>query len=313
MADSLTTLAQLVRLNDKNAAELDVTDLLNDAPLMRALSADVASNGTSHKYNKQVGAPTVGFRAANAGRFLSSSTDELVTIDLKILDASFMIDKAIADAYRLGPDVYIAREANRHLRSSFFMAEQQFIYGTGNAADGFTGLADALGTLGTMVISAGGTGGTEGYSSVWAIRSTSDMNDCTAIIGENGQVIIGETVTTMVQDGSNKTFPGYFTPISSWLGLQIGSAFSVGRLANIDTTVGSSENLTDDLLSMLLETFPATKPPTMFAMSRKMRGQLQRSRTATNATGAPAPVPTESFGIPIVVTDSISNDENQVS
>jgi hypothetical protein len=37
--------------------------------------------------------------------------------------------------------------------------------------------------------------------------------------------------------------------------------------------------------------------------------ELQSSRTATNPTGAPAPFPTEAFGIPIVVTDSIPEDE----
>jgi hypothetical protein len=44
-------------------------------------------------------------------------------------------------------------------------------------------------------------------------------------------------------------------------------------------------------------------------MTRRSRGQLRNSRTATNATGAPAPMPTEVGGVPIEVTDSLSNVE----
>jgi hypothetical protein len=44
-------------------------------------------------------------------------------------------------------------------------------------------------------------------------------------------------------------------------------------------------------------------------MSRTSLFELQASRTATNPTGAPAPFPTEAFGVPIIVTDSIPEDE----
>jgi hypothetical protein len=44
-------------------------------------------------------------------------------------------------------------------------------------------------------------------------------------------------------------------------------------------------------------------------MSRRSLFQLQSSRTATNATGAPAPIPVESHNIPIAVTDSIVDTE----
>jgi len=44
-------------------------------------------------------------------------------------------------------------------------------------------------------------------------------------------------------------------------------------------------------------------------MNRRSLKQLQVSRTATNATGAPAPFPQESFGVPIIVTDAILSTE----
>jgi hypothetical protein len=70
------------------------------------------------------------------------SEDELVTDTLKVLDATFSADVALAKGYIKGPDAFIQRELARSLRSAFFAAEKQVIYGTGNDAGGFAGLAD---------------------------------------------------------------------------------------------------------------------------------------------------------------------------
>src|SRR5690606_15613970 len=122
-----------------------ISDLLNLAPMLNVLFADTASNGTTHKYLKETGAPVVGFRSVNAGRATSKSSDTQVSIDLQILAASFWVDKALADANPKGAGAHVAREANRHLRAAFFAAEQQMIYGTvAGAAEGSDGLADAL-------------------------------------------------------------------------------------------------------------------------------------------------------------------------
>jgi len=99
----------------------------------------------------------------------------------------------------------------------------------------------------------------------------------------------------------------YAMKVAAYVGMQIGGAYSVGRLANL--TEDSGKTLTDALIAELLEKFKANQMPTHLAMSRRSLFQLQASRTATNATGSPAPIPTESFGVPIVPTDSIVDTE----
>src|SRR6185295_9665360 len=99
MSDVNPTLADLVKVNDANLANIEVSDLLQDAPFLAALYAQTASNGTDHKYLKETGAPTVGFRAVNTGRENSSDADTLVTISCSILAASNFVDKALADSY----------------------------------------------------------------------------------------------------------------------------------------------------------------------------------------------------------------------
>lgn len=310
MADTFTSLADLVKINDQNLADLNISDLLDDAPLLRALAADVASNGTEHKYLKETGAPTVGFRAVNTPVDNSVSADTLVTETLKILDASFAADKAVADAYKNGAMAFLGREGRRHLKAALSHAEKQIINGTGNEADGFNGLTDAAGLdalADEMVYNAGGTTAATA-SSVWLIRTNEDGNDCQIITGNDGLISMGDPVEqALTIDGSSGRFPGYFVSIIGWLALQVGGARSIGRIANVTEDAGKT--LTDDLIYEALALFPASRQPNRIAMSRRSLKQLRASRTATNATGAPAPRPTDVDGIPIVVTDSITNTE----
>lgn len=312
MADDLFALADLLVINDLSIADLEITDILDDAPLLKALAADVASNGTLHKYTKETGAPVVGFRAANAGRDLDSSIDTLVTVTLQILDASFLLDAALASAYqRGGPAGLVAREARRHLRAAFFAAEKQIINGVVSDASGFVGLKAATtidGTGDTMVVNAGGDTA-DTCSSVYLLRSTPEGNDVQVIVGQGGELEIGETVSVQAKDGDGKSYPGLWTPIFSYLGLQVGSAQSVGRICNLDF----DHTLTDDMIFQAIAKFPAGRQPTHIAMNRNSLEKLRDSRTATNATGAPAPRPTEVEGIPIVVTDAILNTEAVVA
>lgn len=305
MANVYTSLADLVKINDMNLADLDISDLLQDAPLLAALAADVASNGTEHKYLKETGAPVVGFRAANDGRENKASADTLVTITLKILDASFAVDKALADAYRKGPEAYLAREGKRHMKAAFAAAELQLVNGVSADSAGFVGMLAATtidAVADAMVVNAGGDTANS-CTTVLALRTSDDGNDVTVITGNDGEMRMGDSVVTRLAGSSTGWYPGYFTPISGWLGLQIGSAYSIGRIANLDF----DHTLDDDMISDLLSKFPAGREPNLLVMNRTARKQLQQSRTATNATGAPAPFPVESFNVPIVTTEAILN------
>jgi hypothetical protein len=300
-------LAELLKINDQNLSDVEgISDLLQGAPLLDALVADSSSNGTQHKYLKQTGAATVGFREINNGLIHGHSVDTPVSVDLKFLDASFHVDSAYADEFKDGRDAWLAREANRAMAEAFTVAEAQLINGTDALADGFTGLVDAatINALADPMVVAGG--GTVALSSVYLIRSTSDLRNAVVITGNEGNISLGDTYSQMMAGADEGLFNAYVTAIGSWLALQVGSIFSLGRIANIDA---GSNTLDDDLISSAIEAFPSAGPPTHLCMNRRSNGQLQRSRTATNATGAAAPFPESAFGIPIVLSDGVSNDE----
>jgi hypothetical protein len=309
MADTLLALADLVKINDVSVRDLGATDIFNDAPVLQLLNSDMASHGTSHKYVKESGAPTVGFRAANAGRDHSASSDTVVTIDLQILDACFHIDAKLADSNPRGVDFVMGRESRRHLRAAFAAAERQFFYGTGADAGGYAGLADNAGLNGladAMVYNAGGSGaGT--FSDVFMIRSTSDHANVDLIMGQDGGLAVQPYLRQLVVASNSKKMPAYWQQIDGWIGMQIGGAKSVGRMVNINHAAAATTFLLDDdKLSNLFELFPESAPPTLIVMNKRSRRQLQQSRTATNATGTPAPWPTDWEGIPIISTASVS-------
>ncbi len=319
MADDLHAIADLIG-DAFDLAPIEVSDLLKASPFVAALMMEPSSNGTTHKYVKETGAPVVGFRAANAGRDLDSSDDTAVSIDLKVLDWTFGVDQAVAQAWRKGREHYIGREGARHLKAALVKFEKQIIQGVVGASDsaapttgdasGFLGFRDAAtvnALADAMVVNAGGAV-IDVNSSVWGVRIAND-GICGVYKGDSPAFEMGETVTAqmIVNAGvDNKTFPAYYTPGFAWLGLQLGSAYDIGRIANLNDTAAP---LNDDWIAKLLEKYPIGYGPTHLLMSRRSRRQLQDSRTATTTNGAPAPFPEDSFGVPIITTDAITNTE----
>ncbi len=305
MASEYLTLNDLIKVNDQNLADTNLSDVFNRAELMGALAAVESSNGTEHKYLVEDSAPVVGFRSPNQGLENKKSTDRLVTVSLKIIDAGFDVDRALADAYKDGPDMYIEREAGRHLRAALFGAERQIINGTAAYDDGFAGLADVLNDLdNTMLVDAGGTTADTG-SSVYLIHSSQDEG-CAAVA--KGELEIKDSYESTLRDANGGLLDTYRTPVYAWMGLQIGSKYDVLRIANL--TADSDKGLTDDLIFDAAERFPVGKAPNLIVMNRRSLNQLRKGRTATNPVGMPAPIPTEVPGVGrIIVTDAITSTE----
>ncbi len=309
MANDFLTIADIVG-NSLDVNQSEISDLLTSAPFFASLPIIDSSNGSLHKYTKETGAPVVGFRAENDGIDYDHSVDTLVTVTLKRLAANSRIDKAVADGDIRGADYRVAREAMRHLKQAFFVAEQQYILGTGADANGFTGFANSTGldkTGDEMVIDGGSSAGTAN-SSVYLVRMEAENGVCGVMPMENA-ITLGETLTVEAT-GASGNYPAYYTPLEAWMGLQIGGARDIARICNLDD---GSNKLTDAKLYTALELFPTGGMPNVILMTRRSRRQLQASRTATNVTGAPAPFPTEVEGVPIMTVESITTTEAVVA
>ena len=305
MAHEFVTTAELLQLGDGNISDIDVSELLEDAPLLRALHAQDASHDVQHEWLKKTAAPAVGFRSINDGRENKKATYTKVTRDLQLFDASMSIDVGLLKSQN--GDRLRRREAMDHLKASFAAMEKQILYGTANEATGFEGFADEAtvdAVADAMVVNATGTTANTA-SSVWAIRTAEEA--VSIAYGANGRIEIGEEYPTVLDGSATGIYDAMRTPLLFWAALQIGSSLDIGRIVNL--TAQSGKGLTDLLLSQLYEAFPASRKPQMFAMGVRSVSQLQQSRTTYSPTGKEAPFPTEWNGVPILVTDQITATE----
>ena len=304
MANAWRSTADVVTMNSDLG--FIISDVLDGAPLVAQMAARTAMKNTI-TYSKRTVNPVTAFRAENDGLENTDSTTVAVTTTLKILDASFSVDVAVADAREDGWASEVFDEGQAHLRQAMAEVESQIFYstGTGGQSAGFVGL-NTLTNLDDIAdaqtVNAGGTTATTA-SSVYAMRF--GERDVELVWGQRGQLAMGDMSVVPVA-GATGTFPAYYTPITGLVGLKIGGVSSVVRIVNV--TADSTKTLTDDLLAEAIVTMDGGAPDA-FVMGKRSLQQLRASRTATNPTGAPAPFPVEAYGVPIIVSPQILETE----
>lgn len=306
-------LLDIAKLNGSDAVVGLIEENLTFAPEVQIIPARTI-RGTSYKVSTRTTLPGVAFRNANEGSTPAKSEFANKTIECYILGGAIRADKAVADAYEDGAAAWQAIEASGVMKSALIELGSQVIYGRTVDAKGFPGFQEIHTELATdLVVDAGGTTAATG-SSVYGINTSID--GVQMILGSGTSFTLGEWTTQQVADGSNNLYEAYCATLMAWVGLQVGSKYAVGRLK--DATEDSGKGVTDAKLADLLRKYPTGYKPNYWLMSRRSAYQLQSSRSATTvqtgnrtSTGAElwAPMPTESNGIPIVVTDSILDTE----
>ena len=259
--------------------------------------------GTFYNTLKVTADPVVGFRAVNTGVAGTKATYANVKIECSILNPRWECDKAVADASLWGAESFIALEAQRQMKSAMLTLASQFYYGTDADANGFPGLQGQV----DADCEVDATGSTASTGSSVYIVSSADLDQLCWVLGGDGQLQFGDVRVESIQDISNNYFTAYVQDMVSWVGLQLGHSKAVVRIKNL--TADSNKGLTDDLIYQALEKFPANVQPSAIFMSRRSQMQLRKSRTATNATGVPAPLPKEVEGLPIYVTEALVDTE----
>ena len=142
-----------------------------------------------------------------------------------------------------------------------------------------------------------------------------------------------------VSGNNSKAMTAYVNNLQGWIGLSVNHPSAVGRIANVNLAT-DSKPLTDKLVAQLLSYMPLQMRmetianannggPTKWGgglklyMNPQTAYSLQQSRspvssgtgTAITSAGALAfaDLPTSSNGVPIVITDSITQTEAVVS
>lgn len=305
------TSTDVLKINNSEELVGLIEDVVKDIPEINFFAASPVQKN-SYKTLALTALPSTAFRATGSYREFQTATLTNKTVECKYLDASWILEKAVAQQSDWGEDFAKALTQRAHLKSEFFTLAKQIWQGTDSDANGFTGLdaiIDAVvdGDKKEMVVTAN-TGSITDASTVYAVRT--GIDSCQLAWGSNGQFNesdVREQLLTAKE--STKTSGAWFyaQDLGGWVGLQVTSKYAAGKITGLSAT-NTKQGLNDDLLYELIERFPVGMKPDGLFMSRRSFSQLRQSRTAYNAIGAPAPYVQEFEGIPIYVTDAIPDN-----
>jgi hypothetical protein len=305
-----TTLLDLAKLNGADPVVGLIEEVATASPEVVTIPARTI-RGTSYKTVIRNSRPSVAFRSANEGTAGSKSNFAERLVEAFILSARIEVDKAVARGYEDGPEALQAIEGAGVMRAALSTVGSQTIYGRNAGSKGFIGLQEFITTFGDeLVVDAGGTTSGTG-SSVYAIKAGNQ--GVQYVYGNGTSFELSPFREGDAADASGNRFAAYIADLTAWVGLQCVNKYAIGRLK--DCTADSGKGVTDAKIAELLSKFPVGERPTHLLMSRRSAFQLQTSRTMTASTkqeaftGILPGVPTESFGIPIIITDSIADNE----
>jgi hypothetical protein len=313
-----STLLDIAKLNGNDQVVGLIEENLTSAPELGVFASRQIPN-TSYYTVKRTAFPTVGFTSANQGIAASKSTWQKQLHEAYIMRSAIKCDLAVAAAFERGIAELEMMEADGVMRQAMIYTGKQIWYGVSNDAKGFPGIKAITPkdlSISPAVVDATGTTATTA-SSIYAVKM--GVKDAHIVFGNNTTFNVSAFRDQQISDGAGGEYAGRVAELTSWLGLQIGNINCVGRICNI--TADSGKTASDALISQLLEKFPVGYKPDYLFMSRRSAAQLQRSRTVTINSGPGsaraasgnmeiiADLPSSSFGIPIIVTDSILNTD----
>lgn len=309
---AIMTSADILKVNNSEELVGVIYEVIKTIPELGFFGASPVQRNT-YKTLCVSGLPTAGFRTPGSARTWSTATLGNKTVECKYLDASWILECAVATQSDWGKEVAIAIQQKTHLKAAFLDIAKQTWYGTSADAGGFAGLKSLIAAVndadtddGTMVIDANAGGGVSDGSTVFAVRT--GLDSIQYAWGSEGKLTEGDIQEQVVGTTSSGAWH-YTQQIAGWVGLQVTSRNAAAMITNLSDAGSGAVGLSDNLLYKLLGKFPASEGPDAIFMSRRSLEQLRKSRTATNATGAPAPIPTEIEGVRIIATDAIVNNE----
>lgn len=245
--------------------------------------------------------PVVGFRDANEGTATTKAIVENRLVETFIMSPRWQGDIAVLDEHEDGRDAAMNEEAVLHTSAALITLAKQFYYGASNDSKGYPGLRNSV--LSTMEVDAQGS---DTLSSVWALKLGPQAVQM--VWGLNGALRLSDPrrESASDEDGNEyealkQTFEGAYP------GLAVHNVKAIARIKNLSD---DSNTLTDALMSQLMEKFPEAFKPDVIFMTRRSQSQLRTSRTAYHPTGQEAQTPEMFDGVPIRISEALSNNES---
>lgn len=312
-----TSLYTLIQRNGSDALTGLIEDFTQYSPEYSQIPV-ITRAGITYKTLSRTSLPGAGFRLVNQGITGSASTYAQRVHEMFFVDTPLIVDEAVykGDDGVTGDILY--QEGQGGLQSTINLIANQTYYGAvADGSNGFVGLRSQLLPTGsglTAVTASSAQNTTTAYG-LWL-----NPQGVTYSVGKYGEIAFPpfqrQFVSTNTTAASTPSgFWAYVSNISCYIGLSVGSLYSVFGI----TGVSLAAPLTDALaLNQLIQVPLTRRAGFTWFMNKTAWGSLQKSRTAINfqpataKSGTPAwsPPPLELEGYPIVVTEALTNTED---
>jgi len=323
---SMLTLYDLVTTQRNDILTGLVEDVTTYAPEFSQIPV-VTRPGITYKILKRTALPASGFRPVNQGVAPAKSSFKQEVKEMFFLDAPINVDEAIVKGDDRSTGDILSHEAQGVLQSAIITIGSQTYYGAAqDGTNGFVGLRSQLSgiqyTTGSAAQQAASTTCYGLWLNPWGVHYD---------VGRDGEIALPPFQRQQIPDPNNtgKNLFAWVTNLSTYIGLSVASNYSVWAISGIETVSQQTVTgvrlpvltaaLTDPVAAALVAKIPLNRRNGLvWFMNRTAHYTLQQSRTAlnfqvagaANGTGAWSPPPTAMEGFPIVVTDSITNTEN---
>ena len=316
----------LLDIQKRNGSESDIgliEEVGRSAPEVTQLASVVGSK-TIVKTYVRTGIPRARFRPANAPIGYTSCTYESRNVELFPISSIVFVDHITLESSDDGEAAVLADEASGITEGVLLSLGAQGFYGKKIDKNGFPGLPDFIDD--TMIISADSSKAADNYDGTSVFAVVEGPKGVHWRWGRDKGITLGTFKDALIpgkdpETGEPGAIPGKVADLTAFVALVNNSKLSAARLKNIGTAEGTT--LDDDKLAELLALFPAGVRVTKFIMNRMALEQLRKSRRVVSVSvdggkaggdsSGLAPIPTRAHGIPILVTDSIVNNESDLS
>jgi hypothetical protein len=314
---------EIAKRTDGYGGLVPIYEAMNEVnPVFPYIPAHPASHRFHHQATKRTSLPTATWRQFYSGTGTKASTTQVVKFPVGLLEIRSEIDEDLVDTAE-DPEGTRRQEDMAFTQGMQQQVMDALISGTTTAyPERIDGIQQYLNDLDhTMVIDGGNSGGT----SIYII----DFSKCFMCYPRN-VAKMGLDIRTnpsgsstgkeRLTDSNSNVYYGYCTQFKWWVGWVVLDELSIGRVANINATVGGSNTFDENDLIQLL-TYGRFNPSTTFILcAKEILAQMQiklkdkanvNFSVAEGLSGRPVTMFQNTF--PVMRCDSISTSESAVT
>lgn len=278
---SFGELAKRIAPGDKDM--LEIFEAMNEEkPFLKFIPAIQCNQLLSHKINRRTSLPTGTWRQAYKGVTAKASTTQAPTFPVALLEARSEVDEDIIDN---SPDPVGTRrtEDMAFVEGMAQQIEDALIEGTTTAyperIDGIQQYLNALSQ--TTVLDGGNSGGTSIYVADLSPKTTFLIYPAAATnrgplgLKINTNPSGGSTGKEKLTDADSLAYYGYVTQFKWWIGLVVRDELAIGRYANINATVGGSNQFNENKLIEMMNYGHFNPRSTHIFVCKEVKAQMQ--------------------------------------